>query len=233
MNPVIKPPWTREDLARWGIRAIDDCTVEALGAVAPETCRVDPPAGPTPRAHTAPAVVGDAAQDSPSCLRSAAAGCQAAAMERGEHAQRRRSRGDHGRGRVDRVGTLEPLAHADRATSVSGDSPGDPRVRGLYAREYLCSGGEVCRRNGCLSAGPRVGSEAAPCRRSAGRSGTAATRGARQHTVLSCDPLTAPRQLRVSNRTGKWAVPASDVMLWKEAIQGSRHAIVSHTATMT
>ena len=84
MNPIIKQAWTPEDLARWGIRGIDDCTVEALGAVVPETCRVDPPADPTPRAHTAPAVVGEAAQDSPSCLRSAAAGCQAGAMEWGK-----------------------------------------------------------------------------------------------------------------------------------------------------
>jgi hypothetical protein len=205
--------------------------------VAPETCRVDSPAGPTPRAHTAPAVGGEAAQDSPSCLRGAAAGCQPAAMERGAQDQHRRHRGDHGRGRVDRVGTLEPLAHADRATSVSGDSLGDLSIRGLYAREYRCSGGKVGRRNGRLSAGPRLGSETSPCRRAAGRSGPAATRGARdgarQHPVLSCDPLTAPRQLRVRNRTGKWAVPTSDVVLWEEAIQGSRHDIVSHTATRT
>ncbi len=30
MNPMIKQPWTREDLARWGIRSIDDLTVEEL-----------------------------------------------------------------------------------------------------------------------------------------------------------------------------------------------------------
>jgi hypothetical protein len=65
----------------WGIRGIEACTVEALRAVATESGRVEPPAGPTPRAHTAPAVADDEAQDSHSCLRSAAAGCQAAALE--------------------------------------------------------------------------------------------------------------------------------------------------------
>jgi hypothetical protein len=30
MNPIIKQPWTLEDLARWGIRGIDDFTVEEL-----------------------------------------------------------------------------------------------------------------------------------------------------------------------------------------------------------
>jgi hypothetical protein len=30
MNPIIKQMWTPEDLARWGIRGIDDFTVEEL-----------------------------------------------------------------------------------------------------------------------------------------------------------------------------------------------------------
>jgi hypothetical protein len=30
MTPIIKQPWRREDLARWGIRGIDDFTVEEL-----------------------------------------------------------------------------------------------------------------------------------------------------------------------------------------------------------
>jgi len=30
MNPIIKEPWTPEDLARWGIRGIDAFTVEEL-----------------------------------------------------------------------------------------------------------------------------------------------------------------------------------------------------------
>jgi hypothetical protein len=29
MTPIIQPPWTREDLARWGIRGIDDGPREA------------------------------------------------------------------------------------------------------------------------------------------------------------------------------------------------------------
>lgn len=30
MNPIIKQPWTPEDLARWGIRGIEDFTTEEL-----------------------------------------------------------------------------------------------------------------------------------------------------------------------------------------------------------
>lgn len=53
MNPLVKQNWTPEDLARWGIRGIDDFSVEELarlhqkveGWVRP---RVPPPA---PRAR--------------------------------------------------------------------------------------------------------------------------------------------------------------------------------------
>jgi hypothetical protein len=30
MNPIIRQPWTAEDLARWGIRSMDDFSAEEL-----------------------------------------------------------------------------------------------------------------------------------------------------------------------------------------------------------
>src|SRR5512146_2314258 len=105
---------------------------------------MDPSAGPTDRAPTAPAV-GHAAQNSLSGLRPNAARPHTAAEERRPHDQHDDRRRSHGMRRLDGVEPLELLARSDQATAVRGAFPADPRLRGLYTREYLSRGGAVGR----------------------------------------------------------------------------------------
>ena len=78
MTPSLTQMWMPEDFGRWGIRGIDDVTVEKP-ALLPQKVDEGSASGPSPRAHTAPVVAGDKAQHGPSGLRSDAAGSHTAA----------------------------------------------------------------------------------------------------------------------------------------------------------
>jgi hypothetical protein len=60
-------------MARWGRRGMDALTGRGPRAVAPDTERIERPAGPLDRTHAAPAV-GHETQNDPSGVRSDAAG---------------------------------------------------------------------------------------------------------------------------------------------------------------
>jgi hypothetical protein len=90
---------------------------------------------------------------------------------------------------MDALEASRPLAPSHCVRHTRGNGPRALGVRGLYTWKYVSSRREVCRGDSRLSAIARVRSEAAPCRRATGRSGTATIRrepvAARQRSVLS------------------------------------------------